>query len=176
MKRSVILLLAAILAVSCQAQEDSSQDYALSKTSKDSVKPKGQWSVNKEVDEHGNVVRYDSIYSWSSSGNDLSELQNINPDSLITQMRERMRGSFGMMGEDPFASFFGNDSTQVDPFMQDFFSDDPFGSFPNMDAVRKRMEAMMQHHQEAPSFYQPWIPAEPEKAKKPEENKLKKNQ
>ncbi|RMB59128.1 hypothetical protein EAX61_08690 [Dokdonia sinensis] len=174
MKRLIIFLSTAILAVSCQAQEESSQDFAHRETQKDSVKPKGQWRVNREVDEHGNIVRYDSIYSWSSSGNNLAELQEINPDSLMAQMRERMRSSFGMMGGDPFAGFFEEDSEQGNPFMDDFFNNDPFESFPNMDAIRKRMEAMMQRHSEAPGFGRPWIPAEPEKAKEPAGGKTEK--
>ncbi len=171
MKRLALLSLAAILAVSCQAQSDSSQDFALAQTQRDSVKPKGQWSVHKEVDEQGNIIRYDSIYSWSSSGNDARTLQNIDPDSLMSQMRERMRSSFGMMQEDPFAGFFGSDSIERDPFINDFFKDDPFDGFPTMDAIRKRMEAMMQQHlgEEYPSYRQPWIPAEPEEEKQPDE-------
>ncbi|MEB8344842.1 hypothetical protein OO010_02210 [Flavobacteriaceae bacterium KMM 6898] len=29
------------------------------------VKPKGQWSVTHEYDELGNLIKYDSAYSWS---------------------------------------------------------------------------------------------------------------
>ncbi|THD69266.1 hypothetical protein E7Z59_02745 [Robertkochia marina] len=28
----------------------------------------GAWKVNKEYDENGNLIRYDSVYSWSADG------------------------------------------------------------------------------------------------------------
>ncbi len=167
MKKLAILSLAAILAVGCQAQEGTSKDFALTETQRDSVKPKGQWSVHKEVDEHGNVVRYDSIYSWSSSGNDVRALQRINPDSLMAQMRNRMRSSFGMMDGDPFQEFFGNDSTHIDPFKRDPFINDFFNGngVPTMDALRERMEKMMQQGGFS-GFHRPLIPAVPEEKRK----------
>ncbi len=48
--------------------------------------PKGEWEVHKELDENGNIVRYDSIYSWSSTGNYDDKIR-MNIDSLMRSHR-----------------------------------------------------------------------------------------
>lgn len=164
MKKIALLFSVAILATSCNAQGNES---SLGQSSESQLKPipEGSWSVNKEVDENGNIVRYDSIYSWSSSSrNGLHDAGRINPDSIMQEMQKRMRMSFGVMGADPFEGFFGNDSTQTDPFLNPFFSSSRMGGFPALEEMRKRMEAMQQQ------FFQreerPWIPAVPEEKNK----------
>ena len=39
------------------------------------VKPEEKWDVHKEYDEFGNLIKYDSIYSWSYS--------NVNQESYF---------------------------------------------------------------------------------------------
>ena len=67
------------------------------------IAPQSQIKVNKEYDENGNLIRYDSSYvsSWSSD----STFTNMDIDSL----RNKMKFFFG----DNFDSFF-NDSTLFD--------------------------------------------------------------
>lgn len=69
------------------------------------TQPGIRWDVKKEYDEKGNIIRYDSSYSWSYSTPRLD--QNL-PDSL--------RDFF----EFNFPEFFEDDS----------FPDNPFGQFP----------------------------------------------
>ncbi|MTE26681.1 hypothetical protein [Winogradskyella ouciana] len=148
MKKVMLFLFVAILATSCNAQnsETPKDKIVKSETSQDSnAKPKGSWKVNKEVDENGNIIRYDSIYSWSSSDN----LKGMDNDSIFNEMQSMMRKRFSM-----FQSQNGNGFMKHDSIMKQFFSDDIFkedffsgglnSNFPNMDDMMKRMEAMRQ--------------------------------
>ena len=155
MKRMIMVALVAALATSCQAQEQQN-DKENSKNSGATAQqiPKGNWKVNKETDENGNIVRYDSIYSWSSSGN-YDQMKPEDMDSIVNAMQARFSAHMGnmpsMMGQSDFiqqffnGNPFGNDSTQISSF----------------DAMRKQMEAMQQQFMQR-TKPQPIIPAEPE--------------
>ena len=157
MKNIFMMALVAILANSCQAQEKKNDSF-LAQKSGTSAKPKGNWKVNKQTDENGNLVRYDSIYSWSSSGNN-DQIKSEDMDSLINSIQAHFSSSMGampsIMGQDDFIKqffsngFFGNDSTQVLGF----------------EAMRKQMEAMQQQFMQQ-ARPRPIIPAEPEEKSK----------
>lgn len=145
----MLFLFAAILATSCNAQDSntSKKNPEKHKTQQDSInKPKGNWKVNKEVDENGNIIRYDSIYSWSSS----DKMQGIENDSIFNQMRSMMHKRFSMLQSPNLNGFADQDSIMKPFFSDDFFKDDFFSNripsgFPNMDDVMKQMEAMRQN-------------------------------
>lgn len=168
----MLFLFVAILATSCNAQdtENSSKNSSDLEIQKDSLqKPKGNWKVNKELDENGNIIRYDSIYSWSSSGN----IKGIESDSIINQMRSMMQKRFSMLQSPNLNGFADQDSIMKPFFSDDFFKDDFFSNrmpsgFPNMDDVMKQMEAMRQNFFN--DNYRYIIP--PEKTE-PKENKTK---
>tara|TARA_Y100000768_G_C23927399_1_gene658245 strand:- start:840 stop:1259 length:420 start_codon:yes stop_codon:yes gene_type:complete len=90
--------------------------------------PNESWNVNKSYDKDGNIIQYDSSYSYSYS----SSGENLNIDSLIS--------TFGI--NNFFSSPFELDSTfnffnqrsrmiedvfkefiQIDSFFNDFFED-----------------------------------------------------
>ena len=85
-----------------------------------SNKPEIRWDVQKEYDENGNIIRYDSSYSWYYSTPGFSE--NL-PDSF----REFFDFSF--------PDFFENDSFPVSPFGQFPFDESfpPSGRSPHSD-------------------------------------------
>jgi glutamate synthase domain-containing protein 2 len=141
MKNIVLFFLVAVLATSCNAQESesSSSEIAKSTIKKDSTnQPNERWHVNKEVDEHGNVIRYDSVYTWSSNG----AVKAYNPDSLLTQMRKRMQGHFSMFQGLGHFGFSEQDSIFKQFFSDDFFTSPMAPNFPNMDDMIRQMEAM----------------------------------
>ncbi len=149
MKKVMLFLFVAILATSCNAQdtENSSKNSSDLEIQKDSLqKPKGNWKVNKEVDENGNIIRYDSIYSWSSSGN----IKGMESDSIFNQMQSMMQKRFSMLQSPRLNGFSENDSIMKHFFSDDFFKDDffsdrvPYG-FQNMNEIMKQMEAMRQN-------------------------------
>lgn len=95
--------------------------------------PKVHIDVNRQFDENGNVIRYDSTYSWSWSNAD----GNIN-DSLFSQFFPKSNFMF----DRPFSLLY-DDSTFFKPF--DFPSfQDPFFDF-NLD---KDMQEMLKRHQQ----------------------------
>lgn len=155
MKRILLVALVAVLTTSCQAQEQQNdKENGIKSGAMAQQMPKGNWKVNKETDENGNIVRYDSIYSWSSSGN-YDHLKPEDMDSIVNAMQARFSAQMGnmpsMMGQSDFiqqffnGSPFGNDSTEVSGF----------------DAMRKQMEAMQQQFMQR-ARPRPIIPAEPE--------------
>ncbi len=95
------ILLAALLLVAftgCQAQETGSRkNFASINDTAAHQKPQVTSKVNKRYDDSGNLVGYDSTYSWSysSTGKD----DDINADSLINAFRKQF--------DDDFPSFFG---------------------------------------------------------------------
>jgi len=106
MKSMLILAIAAFLAWnSCNGQtKEKDSDNSL----KSNI-PKTDIKVNKQYDEHGNLKKYDSTYSYSYStfGNDI-----IMNDSLIGNFNNSFFSS-----ENPF---FNN------PFFTDSLSDNDF--------------------------------------------------
>lgn len=141
MKNIVLFFLVAVLATSCNAQESesSSSEIAKSTIKKDSTnQPNERWHVNKEVDEHGNVIRYDSVYTWSSNGS----IKGHNADSLLQQMKKRMQEQFSMIQGPGYFGFSEQDSIFKQFFSDDFFSSPMAPRFPNMDDMIKHMEAM----------------------------------
>jgi hypothetical protein len=143
MKKVFLFLFVAILTSSCNAQDFKNQNSS-SEKSKDSInQPKGSWKVNKEYDENGNIMRYDSIYSWSSSGN----LKGFDNDSIFNKMQSMMQKRFSMFQSPNRLSFSEHDSIMKRFFSNDFFKDDFFSNgmslgMPNMDDMIKHMDSM----------------------------------
>jgi hypothetical protein len=137
------LLLAVVLALlvsSCKGQEQKAIAKKETAESFADNKPEGSWKVNKEFDDNGNMIRYDSIYSWSSTGvNDDMSIRDI--DSIMQSYRSLINGRFSVLGNDDLSNFFLRDSL----FPNNFNSQDLFGkslnqNFMEMDSIRRRME------------------------------------
>ncbi|WAC01988.1 hypothetical protein N7U66_19475 [Lacinutrix neustonica] len=62
MKKYVLVAITALLSMSCNGQKRKAKDIENTVVEQ----PKGSWKVDKEFDDQGNLIRYDSIYSWSS--------------------------------------------------------------------------------------------------------------
>ncbi|NNF86292.1 MAG: hypothetical protein HKM26_07035 [Winogradskyella sp.] len=144
MKNVIFFLFVAILATSCNAQEankdkDSITDHTLNKAEV----PKGRWKVSKEVDENGNIIRYDSIYSWSSHGN-LKDFTTTESDSIFNHMRSMMKQQFSTFSTPMMPGFAHHDSIMKRFFEDDNFSNSFNSGFPSMDDMMKQMEAMRQ--------------------------------
>lgn len=147
MKKYVLMFLVAMLSLSCNGQTEKSEKRKVAEQDQkvESTAPKGSWQVNKEFDENGNLTRFDSIYSWSSSGN----LKGLNNDSIFNKMQSMMQKRFSMLQSPSINSFVEKDSIMKQFFSDDFFKDDFFSNsaplgIPNMDDMMKQMEAMRQ--------------------------------
>lgn len=118
--------------------------------------PQEHIEVHKETDEHGNIIRFDSVRTWSYS----SQGGNVNVDSLMRQMG--MGSSFGFQGfKDPF-------------FNQPQLGLIPPGFGSGMEEMMRMYDEMMNmHRQMIPSLggHDGWIPAPPDAQTPPPQKK-----
>jgi hypothetical protein len=92
--------------------------------------PESNISVNKEYDENGNIIRYDSTYSWSYSSSESDSLLN---DTLFFGDkrffdRKNLFPDVPFFGDDFFNFRFLNDSIFSDRSFSDEFFDKKFFS------------------------------------------------
>ncbi|MGO4917979.1 hypothetical protein [Maribacter spongiicola] len=120
MKTQLILILV-LLFTACKGQEKEPITNEIEKDSVDAPKPKRSWNVNREYDEQGNLIRYDSVYSYSYT-NIKGDSIKVNLDSIMGSFRSYFKENTPFEWENDFSFFPKNDSL----FMRDFFRDDYF--------------------------------------------------
>ena len=142
MKKFILLVIVALLSINCNGQKDETKELEIKEIEENIVEqPKGAWKVDKEFDENGNLIRYDSIYSWSSNGN-FNNFSSLDKDSLIQSFKSRFFTNFSGFENQGFEDVFSQDSL----FSKRFFNDDFFGSdfgkdFMDIDKIRQQMIA-----------------------------------
>jgi hypothetical protein len=140
MKKYILLLVMAILSVSCSGQENKAKKEEAKETEKNiAEEPKATWKVDKEFDENGNLIRYDSMYSWTSDSkfNNLSFLER---DSLIESFKSRFFANFSQFENQEFEDVFSEDSLFSNHFFNDDFLGSSFGKdFMDIDRIRQQM-------------------------------------
>ncbi|NAS12274.1 hypothetical protein [Poritiphilus flavus] len=119
--KTPLLMLAMLLFFGCNFQEKESKIEDASEQEKTGIQPKERSQVHKEYDEHGNLIRYDSIYSWSYSNIDGDSVV-VNLDSIMDAFRNYFNNSSPFEWNDDFSYFPRPDSL----FLKDFFKDDYF--------------------------------------------------
>lgn len=120
MKKILVFLALLCSITGCYAQNDKSKiKYA---TNSDTVhyRPQVNWKVNKEFDKQGNLIRYDSTYSWSYSGNS-AKLQ-IEDDSLFNSFKKQFDFGFPSFTQEGFDDLIWSDSL----FYNDLIAPDHF--------------------------------------------------
>jgi len=145
MRNTVFMALLVFSFVSCKGQDKNNKDNlnAQTKTEKRIEElPKGKWEVHKELDENGNIIRYDSIYSWSSSG-EYDNLSRINIDSLMRSHQSFVKKRFSAMRDNDFSYLFEKDSLFPKSFFEEDIFMDRFGEdFPEFETMISRMEQL----------------------------------
>ncbi|NDV41689.1 hypothetical protein [Flagellimonas sediminis] len=142
MKSTLMLVPAMLLMVSCHGQEHKTDQTTENKDKVTMEQPKGDWKVNREFDKDGNLIRYDSIYTWSSSDY-ADKLDRMDKDSLLQSFTSRFSGSFSPFNEEDFHSFFADDSLFTQRFFKEDFFESPIGKdFMDLDEIQKRMMDM----------------------------------
>lgn len=148
MKRVLIVLLTMLMSSSCSAQEENKESVQAEKNTDnvaESTEPKVSWKVNKETDEYGNVVRYDSIYTWSYSNVD-GVHREIDVDSLMKQFDGFMEDRMPVMWNDQLWQPFEKDSLWRRDFWGDEFYQDRWRrDFYHFDQMFKRMDSLREH-------------------------------
>lgn len=138
MKSYITILMALFLSLtSCQSQEKKEDSVAKEANKKE--EPKGTWKVDKEFDENGNLIRYDSIYSWSLNDT-INNLVTMDKDSLLNNFESKFYRRFSTFKDQGFEDIFQQDSLFGNHFFNDDFFDSDFGmDFMELDKVHKRM-------------------------------------
>lgn len=138
MKKHILLFMVSILSLSCNSQDNNGNKTE--ETDKQITEvPKGSWKVDKAFDENGNLISYDSIYSWSSH-NKYDNLTGVDKDSLMKTFKSKFFTNFSQFENEGFEDVFSKDSL----FSNHFFNDDFFGSnfgqdFMDVDKMRQQM-------------------------------------
>lgn len=146
--RTIVLALAIAFSLSsCNAQEkkkETENQSAMNNETEAPVEPRGTWRVNKEVDENGNLIRYDSIYTYSYGNINGKEIQPQDMDSALSSfrkyMRERMPSSFSQ----DFLAPFENDSLGNGLFEKGYFENHWEDFFPDIQNQLKQMDSLHQ--------------------------------
>jgi hypothetical protein len=142
MKKAISLLMVGLLSLSCNGQKnETKKDNSKEKQEKIAEEPKGTWKVDKEFDEQGNLIRYDSIYSWSSDEK-LNDLTSLDKDSLLNLFESKFYKHFSHFENEGFEDIFTKDSIFSDYFSTDEFFKNDFGKdFMDIDKIRQQMIA-----------------------------------
>jgi hypothetical protein len=102
--------------------------------------PKTDIKVNKEYDDQGNLIRYDSTYSYSFLNMDNDSIPN---DSIFSMFRDHFNHQF-LFSEDPFfKDFFFQDSVMNENFFDDNFFEKRFReNMRQMDNLFQEMDSV----------------------------------
>ncbi|NRD24244.1 hypothetical protein HNV10_13375 [Winogradskyella litoriviva] len=140
MKKFILLFMVISLNVSCNGQNNEG-NKTLKKESDEKIAevPEGSWKVDKEFDENGNLIRYDSIYSWSSNVK-YNDLSSYDKDSLMQSFKSRFFTNYSRFENKGFENIFSQDSLFSKRFFNDDFFESPFGKdFMDIDKIRQQM-------------------------------------
>lgn len=129
---------------SCNAQDKSKEANTHKEDQTGEItEPKGRWTVNKEFDEHGNMIKYDSVYSYSFSTINGEQANKKDVDSLIHSFQHFFDSRVPSSWDRSFMRPYWSDSL----FMEDFFQEDYFHNrwkedFFNMEDKFKYMDSL----------------------------------
>lgn len=140
MKKCVLLFIVGLLSVSCKGQENETKKDEKEENQTNVVEaPKGTWKVDKEFDESGNLIRYDSIYTWSSNDK-FDKLSLTDKDSVMQSFKSQFFSNYSMFENQGFEDVFSQDSLFSKHFFNDDFFESPFGKdFMDIDKIRQQM-------------------------------------
>ena len=134
MKKLALVVLSLGFFWSCSSQTEkaeSSKNYEDIK----GKSPQGNWEVHKEFDEHGNLIRKDSTYSYSWSSVNGKQVNPQEMDSLMANARKMMQAHMQSFNMPSFESSFDDD----------FFGESMLNMNPS--EMRKKMMQRMQQMQ-----------------------------
>ncbi|WP_218598328.1 hypothetical protein [Polaribacter sp. NJDZ03] len=140
MKKYILIFMVSLLSIGCKGQENKTKKVEKGAHKTDVVEaPKGTWKVDKEFDKNGNLIRYDSLYSWSSK-DEFDNLSLSDKDSLMQSFKSRFFSNYSGFENQGFDHVFSQDSL----FSKHFFNDNFFGSnfgkdFMDIDKIRQKM-------------------------------------
>jgi len=139
MKRlSLFLMFAGLFASACNGQKQP--DEIEEKDSQKEHSPQTNIIVNKKYDEAGNLIRYDSSYTYYYSN---IENDSLLEDSLLGSFEKLLQQKYPFSGSSFFNDFFFDDSLMHHDFYKnDFFSERFRQNREQMDKLFREMDQM----------------------------------
>lgn len=117
----------------------------------DQEPPKAKWHVNKQYDEEGNLIAYDSVYTWSSDSRhsfhiDIDSIRNGMKFHFLPHMQHFFMDDFPFEMHDPFFFFFDKDSLKNHKGFDDhlFFFEN--GENEKFQEMREKIDSIKQHY------------------------------
>jgi len=140
MKRIGIIAIACMLCFSsCNGQSGKEK-----KETADKNAPKTDIKVNKEYDENGNLIRYDSTYSYYYS-NILND--SLLGDSIFNDFKSQFNQRYFFSQKPFFNDFFFQDSLlKYDFYKNDFFSKRFNNNMQQMDKLFMEMDSIKNYY------------------------------
>ena len=140
MKKYSLFLFVALLCCGCNSKNNESKEGKIDRSKKDLAElPKGSWTVDKEYDENGNLIRYDSSYTWSSIKH-MDKFSTLKKDSLVKSFELKFLKDFSHFEDQGFSAVFTKDSLFSKHFFNDSFFNSNFGKdFMSLDKLRQQM-------------------------------------
>tara|TARA_R100000278_G_scaffold93764_1_gene71585 strand:- start:261 stop:752 length:492 start_codon:yes stop_codon:yes gene_type:complete len=163
MKAYLFLMLLCLLHTGCRGQNNNSNTTdSQEKIAQNNKQPKGSWTVNKAFDENGNLIQYDSIYSWSSNET-YKDLSAEDMDSVLESFKSKFFKHYSHFEDEGFEDVFSKDSLFSKRFFNDDFFNSDFGQdFMDIDKLTQQMlarqKALLEKYQ--PKLIKPVEPQE----------------
>jgi hypothetical protein len=134
--KGIITIALSISLVSCNSQVKT--QYKENKTNPN--QPQTNVKVNKQYDEKGNIIKYDSTYSYYYSN--VKSDTNLR-DSIFNKFKNQFNQRYFFSKDPFFNNFFFQDSLlKYDFYKKDFFSDRFRNNMHNMDSLFWRMDSL----------------------------------
>jgi hypothetical protein len=125
MKNKIYILPLLFIMVACNGQDKKKEKEKPKTVQKEQTKgtnPKMNVKVNKQYDSKGNLIKFDSTYTYyySAKGNDSVK---VSIDTVFEKFKRDMDHDFSDMAKNRFNDIFLNDSLfKYDFLNEDFFS------------------------------------------------------
>jgi hypothetical protein len=139
MKKLIIVLLLSFLAGGCNDHKkvNDNKYAAIVKNNPDSTyNPKVDVRVNRKYDDKGNLIQFDSTYSYFYSSPGMKTDTSISSDSLFSNFKSPLSDYYRDLFNSNMNGIFFNDSL----FKYDFYNNDYFSK--RFDLNLKRFENM----------------------------------
>lgn len=137
MTRAVNLAIALLITLSsCNGQSKKVENITMI----DSVAPQTNIVVNKEYDQDGNLIRYDSTYSYYYSN---IEGDTILGDSILSNFKSHFNEKYFFSDQPYFKDFFFDDSLMwYDFYKKDFFYNRFRNNMERMNSLFREMDSI----------------------------------
>jgi hypothetical protein len=134
--KQIALIIASMIAFGCNQLSNDSVAQVAKKAAADSTsKPQTSVKVNKKYDDKGNLIRYDSSYSYHYVG-PMGLSKSIETDTLFRHFKSYYLSNYDTMLNNSYGNIFFSDSL----FKYDFMQPDYFSK--RFELNRKRFEQM----------------------------------